>query len=163
MANTARKRSGRASARETAGWLHPKETADRYLLAAGVSLPEVREALIGAAADSLEFDDRSTAPRIRGIRMLACVERMLCERLGAISGDKTADPDTARRLLFTINPTPEAQLALLKKPPRESAGPDRSDESFVPIPPVRRRKPMPRQSIAFRYPPFWGLRVGRGA
>lgn len=138
-----------------ATWTTECAAADRYLETVGVSLPFVRDDLIQAAAARLAEDDRSDSPRIREVRILACVERVLCERLGAKPGSDTTDPDTAaRRLLFSIHPTIPAQLALLRTPDARG-GADAVPEGHAAstrIPTVREHKPMPRQAIDFRRP-----------
>lgn len=162
MTETARKNIGEIAPLGRLEWSRPKQMADRYLLAVGITLPDVREALIEAAAERLELEQRSAAPHVRGVRMLACVERVLCERVGAQPGSDTTDSDTARRrLLFAVDPSLEVQRALLVEPGPAPAA--RADCGFTPVPQVRRRKRMPRQNISFRHPPFWGTRLGKDA
>lgn len=136
-------------------WLRPIQVADRYLQAAGVSLAFVRSELSHEAAERLEVSDRSSKPHVREVRILACVERVLCERLGAKPGSETTDPDTARRrLLFAMDPTLEAQVALLDTPSMKIAEEGDSKNEIRRIPEIRSQKIMPRQVISYRRLPF---------
>lgn len=155
MTETAAQQTSDRSAVQTENWSVPAQVANRYLLAAGITLPEVRSELIDAAMARLESADRSASSRVRGVRILACLERVLCERLGAAPGSDTDNPDTARRrLLFAVNPTPEAQLALLRETTSGDASRVLDFESLVRIPEVRERKTMARQVIDYRHFPF---------
>lgn len=138
------------------------EAADNYLRIAGVSIDHVRDELVQAAAAQLEVSNRSGDERVQAVRMLSCVERVLCDRLGARPGSHTLDPDTARRrFLFAINPSREAQLGLLIRP---SAQLDAVIEAGISrIPEIRQRVSMPRQRIDFRVLPYmddWRSRTG---
>lgn len=136
-------------------WSRPIQAADRYLLAAGVSLAFVRSELIREAKERLEVSDRSTESHVREVRILACVERVLCERLGAKPGSETTDPDTARRrLLFAMDPTLEAQIALLDAPSMKIAEDGGASNEIRRIPEIRSHKVMPRQVISYRHLPF---------
>lgn len=155
MTDTAAHKAGDRSAVQTENWSVPAQVANRYLLATGITLPEVRSELIDAAMKRLESADRSASSRVRAVRILACLERVLCERLGALPGSDTDNPDTARRrLLFAVNPTPEAQLALIRE---NASGTAPDSGSLVRMPEIRERKPMARQVIDYRYFPFGRL------
>lgn len=136
-------------------WSRPRNAADRYLRAVGVSLSFVRRELVEAAAERLESSERSCATHVLEVRILACVERVLCERLGAKPGSETSDPDTAqRRLMFSIDPTVEAQLALAG-PTAQAAGEGQGSlQSVMRIPAIRSTKPMSRQVIDYRRSPL---------
>lgn len=127
--------------------------ADRYLKTVGVTIPYVRKQLVRAAADRIDTDQRSQDERVLAVRMLASVERVLCDRLGAKPGSDTTDPDTARRrLMFSINPSTDSQMRLLLG----SVGPRsrlEADDDLVRIPTIERRVPMPVQEVSFRLPP----------
>lgn len=145
----------------------PFETIERYLRLVGVTIDEVRLELLREVEERLNKAHKSTSQRTREVRALACVERVLCERLGARPGTDTTDPDTARRrLLFSINPTADAQWALVACSSEAKAGERRTVKRrrsdplarLVRIPPVTTRRAMPRQDVQFRRPPWHRLR-----
>ena len=150
-------------ARPDDAWSEPLKTAERYLKVAGISIPYIRLHLARTALQRLEDSNRSQRRRVRELRLLAAVERVLCESLGAEPGSDTSNPDTARRrLLFSVNPTHDAQLALLSN---LRAGHDPGNDSFgeprlMRIPPVRERKLMPRQQLECPSIPFMSDRIG---
>lgn len=127
--------------------------ADRYLKTVGVSIPYVRKQLVRAAADRIDIQHRSRDERVLAVRMLASVERVLCDRLGAKPGSDTTDPDTARRrLMFSINPSTECQMQLLLGAARPASRLEADDE-LIRIPAIEKRVPMPVQEVSFRLPP----------
>ncbi|MEQ8830243.1 MAG: hypothetical protein RLW87_10570 [Alphaproteobacteria bacterium] len=130
-----------------------QRAADRYLKTVGVTIPYVRKQLVRAAADRIDIQDQSRDQRVLAVRMLASVERVLCDRLGAKPGSDTTDPDTARRrFLFSINPSPDSQMRLLLGAPDLSSKDD-VEGVLIRIPPVEKRVPMPTQDVSFRLPP----------
>lgn len=151
MTETAPRKDGASSE----AWSRPLRAADRYLLAAGVSHAFVRRELIREAVKRLEVSDRSPDSHVREVRILACVERVLCERLGAEPGSETTHPDTARRrLLFAMDPTLEAQFALLDAPSVKLAEDSEAKNEIQRIPEIYSQKIMPRQAISYRRLPF---------
>ncbi len=135
-------------------WGTPDTAADRYLRAVGISLPDVRDELIRAANERLERTNRSSSLRVREIRLLACVDRVLCERLGAEpSSDMTMLDTVQRRVAFSLNPSLSAQRKLLRaRRHQEAAMPQPPERALTPtrLPAVRQRRPMPRQAVEFR-------------
>lgn len=159
-------KSGSDDTREARIRATPLDVVDRYLVMVGVSIDAVRAELLREVAARLATMHRSTARRTREVRALACVERVLCERLGARPGSNTTDPDTARRrLLFSIDPTEEAQRRLLAVDPAVAG--DMSDidalSRLMCVPPRGASRPMPRQRIEFRRPPWHWTPRGIGS
>ena len=142
---------------DASGWAEPVELADRYLKASGISSSRSRALVIREAFTHLETTNRSLAPRVRTIRMLACLDRVLSRQL------KTPDSDDAvaagRRLLFFIEPSVREQVeGRLRSTARNAtvAGGAMADENceLVRIPAIQGRQRMERQVIRFRTIPL---------
>ncbi|MBP5858572.1 hypothetical protein KAJ83_16245 [Marivibrio halodurans] len=150
---------------DMAGLAPPLDAVNRYLVMVGISLDVVRADLLREVEARLAVMHRSMTRRTREIRALACVERVLCERLGARPGSNTTDPDTAsRRLLFSIDPTEEAQRRLLAVGSAEAGASSLGTLSNLMCVPSRGApRPMPRQRIEFRHPPWHWTPRGIGS
>lgn len=142
---------------DASGWAEPVELADRYLKACGISSSRNRALVIREAFTHLETTNRSLAPRVRTIRMLACLDRVLSRHLNTPDSDDAVA--TGRRLLFFIEPSVRERVeGRLRSTTWNAAVADAAvaEENFelVRIPAVQGHQRMERQAIQFRTIPL---------
>lgn len=134
------------------GWAEPVEIANCYLKANGISSSWSRAAMIDEALVHLETTNRSLDPRVRSIRMLACLDRGLSRNLNPPDGDDALA--AGRRLLLSVDPLVRRRIENRLHPRKWDAAMTNERIALVRIPEIERRQKMERQTIRFRSMPL---------
>lgn len=134
------------------GWAEPVEIANHYLKANGISSSWSRAAMIDGALVHLETTNRSLDPRVRSIRMLACLDRGLSRNLSPPNGDDAVA--AGRRLLLSVDPLVRRRIENRLHPRNWDAAMTNESIALVRIPEIQRRQKMERQAIRFRTIPL---------